>query len=143
MAALTINERLFEMMTCQNRKQKELADYIGVNERSVGTWKSRGTDPPARLCCKIAEFFGVSVDWLLTGEEHPATFVNNGSVTGTMGHQHGTVIVRNGGERVLSEECAELVRIYESLSVKNRMRLLSNAFEVEESANGEANGETM
>ena len=115
-----------------------------MNERNVSTWKDRGSDPPARLCYKIAEFFGVSVEWLLTGEEHPVTsFVNNGSVTGTMGHQHGAVIIRNGGERVLSEECAELVRIYESLGVKKRMHLLSLAFEVEEGAAKEAAGETM
>ena len=140
---MTINGRVFQLLADQKRKQKELADYIEVNERNVSTWKDRGSDPPARLCYKIAEFFGVSVEWLLTVEEHPATFVNNGSVTGTMGHQHGAVIIRNGGERVLSEECAELVRIYESLGVKKRMHLLSLAFEVEEGAAKEAAGETM
>ena len=138
---MTINGRVFQLLADQKRKQKELADYIEVNERNVSTWKDRGSDPPARLCYKIAEFFGVSVEWLLTGEEHPVTsFVNNGSVTGTMGHQHGAVIIRNGGERVLSEECAELVRIYESLGVKKRMHLLSLAFEVEEGAAKEAAG---
>ena len=73
-----------------------------------------------------------SVEWILTGEEHLHTsFVNNGSVAGNLGQHYGTLIVRNGGERVLSDECAELVRIYESLGIKQRISLLNAAFELE------------
>lgn len=129
---MTINGRVFQLLVDQNRKQRELADFIGVSERNIATWKSRGTDPPAKLVFKIAEFFGVSVEWILTGEEHLHTsFVNNGSVAGNLGQHYGTLIVRNGGERVLSDECAELVRIYESLGIKQRISLLNAAFELE------------
>lgn len=130
---MTINGRVFQLLADQQRKQKELADFIGVNERNISTWKDRGTDPPAKLIFRIAEFFGVSVEWILTGEEHPHTsFVNNGSVAGNLGQHYGTLIVRNGGERVLSDECAELVRIYESLGIKQRISLLNAAFDLEE-----------
>lgn len=130
---MTINGRVFQLLADQKRKQKELADFIGVNERNISTWKDRGTDPPAKLIFKIAEFFGVSVEWILTGEEHLHTsFVNNGSVSGNLGQHYGTLIVRNGGERVLSDECAELVRIYESLGIKQRISLLNAAFDLEE-----------
>lgn len=130
---MTINGRVFQLLADQKRKQKELADFIGVNERNISTWKDRGTDPPAKLIFKIAEFFGVSVEWVLTGEEHLHTsFVNNGSVSGNLGQHYGTLIVRNGGERVLSDECAELVRIYESLGIKQRISLLNAAFDLEE-----------
>lgn len=130
---MTINGRVFQLLIDQKRKQKELADYLGLNERNIATWKSRGSDPPAKLVFQIAEFFGVSVEWLLTGEERPHTsFVNNGSVSGNLGQHYGTLIVRNGGERVLSDECAELVRIYESLGIKQRISLLNAAFDLEE-----------
>lgn len=128
---MTINERLFDLLADHHLTQKALADFIGVNERNIGTWKMRGSDPPAKLVYKIAEFFGVSVEWFLTGEEHPRTsFVNNGSLSGNLGPHTGTLVVRNGGERVLSAECSELLRIYESLGVRDRMALLSAAFEI-------------
>ena len=132
MAALTINGRVFQLLIDQKRKQKELANFLELNERNIATWKGRGTDPPAKLAFQIAEFFGVSVEWLLTGKERPHTaFVNNGSVSSNLGQHYGTLIVRNGGERVLSNECAELVRIYESLGIKQRISLLNAAFDLE------------
>ena len=87
---------------------------------------------------KIAEFFSVSMEWLLTGEEHPRdSFVNNGSVSGNLGPHTGTIIVRNGGEKLLSEECAELVRVYESLDVRQRIQLLKAAFEIADGSESE------
>lgn len=132
---LTINERVFQLLFESHHTQKELADFCGVNERNVGSWKLRGSDPPAKLICKIAEFFSVSVVWLLTGEDHDLTsFVNNGLVSGNLGPNSGTVYVMNGGERVLSAECAELVRVYESLAVRDRIRLLDSAFQIADSS---------
>ena len=130
---LTINERLFQLLTDQRQTQKGLADFIVVNERNIATWKARGSDPPAKLISKIADFFNVSIEWMLTGEDqHGTSFVNNGSVSGTLGQHYGTLIIQNGGERALSDECAELIRIYESLEIKQRIRLLDFAFSLED-----------
>ena len=135
---MTINERLFLLLTEAHRSQKDLADFIGVNERNIASWKQRGSDPHAQLIVQIAAFFEVSVEWLLTGEEHVGTsFVNNGSVSGNLGPHTGTIIVRNGGEKLLSEECAELVRVYESLDVRQRIRLLKAAFEIADGSESE------
>ena len=70
---LTINERLFQLLTDQRQTQKGLADFIGVNERNIATWKARGSDPPAKLISKIADFFNVSIEWMLTGEDQHGT----------------------------------------------------------------------
>lgn len=138
---VTINERVFKLLYESHRTQKDLADFCGVNERNVGSWKSRGSDPPARLICKIAEFFGVSVMWLLTGEDRDqASIVNNGSVSGNLGPNSGPVFVLNGGEHILSDECAELVRVYESLGVRDRIKLLDTAFKISDNASGSGGG---
>lgn len=135
---MTINERVFQLLDESRRTQKEFSAFIGAGERGVGNWRTRGSDPPARLIPKIAEFFHVSMEWLLTGEEHPCeSFVNNGSVSGNLGPHTGTIIVRNGGEQVLSEECAELVRIYESLDIRQRIQLLKSAFEIADGSESE------
>ena len=136
---MTINERMFALLSERRVSQNQFASSVGINPRNVSSWQTRGTDPPANVICKIAEFFGVSVEWLLSGEEHPhSSYVNNGSVSGNLGPHTGTIIVRNGGERVLSEECSELVRVYESLDVRQRIQLLKCAFEIADGFAGSA-----
>ena len=136
---MTINERMFALLSERRVSQKQFASSVGINPRNVSSWQTRGTDPPANVICEIAEFFGVSVEWLLSGEEHPhSSYVNNGSVSGNLGPHTGTIIVRNGGERVLSEECSELVRVYESLDVRQRIQLLKCAFEIADGFAGSA-----
>lgn len=45
------------------------ASKIGFNRASVTMWKSTGKAPKQELLLKIAEFFGVTTDYLLTGED--------------------------------------------------------------------------
>lgn len=137
---MTINNRVFALLEERGKTQKALADAIGVNERNVGSWKMRGTDPPAKLIYPIAAFFDVSVAWLLTGEEHePPSFVNNGSVSGNLGPNSGSVYVLGEREHMLSAECAELVRVYESLGVRDRIRLLDSAFQIADASAAQQN----
>ena len=46
---------------------KELAKYIGIRPQSVSLYKNGETQPTPETLLKIAEFFDVSVDYLLTG----------------------------------------------------------------------------
>jgi len=45
------------------------AAKIGFNRASVTVWKNTGKAPKQELLLKIAQFFGVSVDYLLTGRD--------------------------------------------------------------------------
>lgn len=45
------------------------ASKIGFNRASVTMWKNTGKAPKQELLLKIAEFFGVTTDYLLTGED--------------------------------------------------------------------------
>lgn len=114
MGGITINERLFALLREQNRKQHELARAIGIPERSVSAWKERGTDPPAKLIIPIARFFGVTVEWFLsgTGERSPKA------------------------AEAASEGEAELLRIYGLLNARARHKFLGLAYEFEDEYNG-------
>lgn len=68
---MTINERMFIMMEQKGLKDVELAKYLDKNTSSIATWKKKGTNPPIEYTIRIAEFLGVSVHYLLTGEESP------------------------------------------------------------------------
>jgi len=138
---MQINQRIFDLLRQNNKTQKEFADFLGITQQTVNTWKTRGSNPPSELIYLIADFFSVSIEWLLTGESphkgtvHVSGSVSNGSVV--QGVNNGNFVVHNGQERGLSDEAAELLRIYESLDVKKRMNLLKVAFELEEEKNNQ------
>lgn len=53
--------------------QAVLAKELGVAQSAVGNWESGARSPDAATLLKIANYFDVTVDYLLTGEEkeHP------------------------------------------------------------------------
>ena len=128
---MNLNKRLFDLLYQSRRTQKDLAEALGISERNVSSWKMRGSDPPANLIVGIAAFFGISVECFLTGEEHaPASNVVGGNVDAGAVVQQGSsnshVFVSGGGsgKRTLSDEESELLRLFSSLDVKRRIKIL-------------------
>lgn len=58
-------ERMFKAGRMRN--YSEIARRIGVSPQAISNYKRRGEISPA-VILKFAKTFGVSVDWLLTGE---------------------------------------------------------------------------
>jgi transcriptional regulator with XRE-family HTH domain len=50
-------------------KRKAVADAIGISLQPFTSWSKRGSIPSADIAFKIAKYFNVSVEWLLTGED--------------------------------------------------------------------------
>lgn len=48
--------------------QKQLADYLHISKSSVGMWEHGQRDPDTAMLMKIADFYGVTVDYLLGRE---------------------------------------------------------------------------
>lgn len=53
--------------TGQKTTLKELAEAVGIRQQTVSLYKNGETQPTPETLVKIAEFFDVSVDYLLTG----------------------------------------------------------------------------
>lgn len=64
---MNINERIFKLLDKNKKSQKEYAEYIGTTPQTVNKWKTRGTEPPSEYIWKTAEFFNVSIEYILTG----------------------------------------------------------------------------
>ncbi|EAS1877712.1 bacteriophage CI repressor [Salmonella enterica] len=58
--------RLMEVFKVNN--DTELAKALGVNRQTLASWRRRESVPYS-LCIIIAEQYGVSLDWLLSGRE--------------------------------------------------------------------------
>ena len=53
----------------KNISPSKAAGEIGFNKSSISNWKKNGYTPRKEIAVKIAEYFNVSVDYLLTGDE--------------------------------------------------------------------------
>ena len=61
-------DRIFETMKARGKKNKELAEYLGLSPQRVTDWKSGRIASYSKHVDKIAAFLGVSTDYLLTGQ---------------------------------------------------------------------------
>ena len=60
--------RLKELREKKHLSQKQLAIDLGVGVGTVGMWESAERIPPAKRLQTVANYFGVSVDFLLGNE---------------------------------------------------------------------------
>jgi transcriptional regulator with XRE-family HTH domain len=61
--------RIDDLLAARKRGRKELVMAVGANRGALTNWDKRGTVPVADIALKIADYFGVSVRWLITGED--------------------------------------------------------------------------
>jgi transcriptional regulator with XRE-family HTH domain len=52
--------------------QKQLAEKVGVIRQAVGNWEAGWRMPDAETLCLLADFFNVSVDYLLGRTDTPS-----------------------------------------------------------------------
>ncbi len=68
---MEIIERIYELLHDKNKRAYELCEKLDIRTSTMSTWKARTNDPPAKYMKPIADFLGVSLDYLLTGHEAP------------------------------------------------------------------------
>ena len=67
MAATVFSTQLQKLRKQRGVKQEQLAEYLGVSTQAVSKWEN-GSYPDGDLLPKIAEYFGVSIDYLYGNE---------------------------------------------------------------------------
>ena len=66
---MNINQRVLELLHNSNKSQKALSFAISVPASTLNNWIKLGRSIPSEYIIPICEFFDVSVEYLLTGEE--------------------------------------------------------------------------
>lgn len=128
---MSISERIFALLKSQNKSQGALSSFLGIRQATVSSWKTKGTTPAADLLEKIAEFFGVSVDYLVTGKEYaPAAPTVNQGIFGDRNHNN-TVNISGNGTVEVSEIEGELIKICAGLDMRRKNALLTYAYNLE------------
>ena len=57
-------KRILEIIGDKHGSSKELADFIGVKSSVITDWRGNRNKSYSKYAPKIAEFYGVSVDWI-------------------------------------------------------------------------------
>ena len=118
-------------------KVTALARKLGISPSAPKRWEE-GSTPDLVNAKKIADYFGVSIDYLMAG---PSSAPSNqiGNVTGSavvQGVNGGSVSVSNGsGQTELTAAEAELLRIFCSLDVRGQNAVMSCLYEQEDRIN--------
>lgn len=107
-------DRYSELCSSVNGTPNSIAKELGVSSGSVTAWKN-GTEPRPKTLSKIADYFGVSTDYLLGKEKAPTS---NGERQPDILDE--IDIAFYGDYRELSEDDKETLRAMARV-MKNRM----------------------
>lgn len=70
-------DKICTLLEQQGKKQKDLTDFLGISKNSFTDWKSGRIKSYTKHLPKIAEFLGVSTDYLLGVENKKASAENS------------------------------------------------------------------
>lgn len=117
---------------------------VGLSNGIIGKWKKQS--PTCDKLKLVADYLEVSIDYLLTGEEHyNGTNISHSTIGAFGNHSHGTVMMNTDStakeviskfnsnpEQNMSDITKEIVKISESLPMKEQVKLLSMIYDFEE-----------
>lgn len=66
---MSVLDNIISELDKKNKKQKDLTDYLGITKNAFTDWKSGRIKSYMKYLPQIAEFLGVSVDYLLNDSE--------------------------------------------------------------------------
>ena len=71
---MTFQERMLQLRRTARITQDELAEYIGYSSNAVQNWERGKSTPTIDAAGKLADFFGVSIDYLTgrTNKKRPS-----------------------------------------------------------------------
>ena len=110
-------------------KQSDLAVLLNVTQATLSNWECGRYEPDQDSLKILSKRFDVSIDYLLGASDSPLKVYNAQNI-------HNSNLVQGSGSVVVGEsfskEETELLRIYRSLDVRGRVRLLNTAFALED-----------
>ena len=74
---LALNENIKKLRIARGINQVEFAKTLCVTKQCVSNWENDNVVPSVEMLCKIADFFGVSTDYLLGRSERRVVEVSN------------------------------------------------------------------
>ena len=120
---MTIAERIFDLAKQQKKRQSDIARFLGVRATTVSEWRKGKHDISA-------SYFGVSLDYLITGNEPrgaPAAPLQQ--IIGN-NNSHNTAIAGDMCDG-LSALDIELLKVVSGFGIREKTEVLHFAYQIE------------
>ena len=121
-------DRISQLLKEKDMTAKSLCAALGLSASAVTDWKNGKSSPTTKQVVAMAELFGVSTDFLLTGRRTTPMSINQG-IFGDQ-NSHNTITINGDAPRTLSEIESELMRICSELDTRKKNALLAFAYEL-------------
>ena len=119
-------EQVKSLCDGRNVKITTLARKLSLSPSAPDNWKN-GSLPKAETIMKIADYFGVTTDYLLYGDERPSNSVGYALNSPVVQGSSGTVSITSGSKLETHE--AELLRIFRGLDLRGQNAVITCLYE--------------
>lgn len=128
---MTIAERIIDLAKQQKKRQSDIARFLGVRATTVSEWYKGKHDISASYYPKLAEYFGVSLDYLITGNE-PRGAPAAAPLQQIIGNNnsHNTAIAGDMCDG-LSALDIELLKVVSGFGIREKTEVLHFAYQIE------------
>lgn len=128
-------QNVIELCRQHHVSPSAMARELGLSNNAPTKWKT-GSVPRTDTIQKIADYFGVTVDYLLADDAGPTNYMGNISNSAVVqGVSAGSVSVNNGAAPAaaeLSEQEVELLRVFRLLDGRAKTAVMSFLYEQED-----------
>ena len=133
-------ERLKLLCEEKGIKLTNLIQELGMSSGNMNKWKN-GVVPKGNTLSKLADYFNVSVDYLIgkTDEQASTYHTNNINSNFVQGNNSGSISVgstlnSNFNNISLSKEEIGILEVYRSLDIRDRAKFMNFVFDMEDKA---------
>ncbi len=131
---MTLTDRIFDLLNKKGKTQTDIARLLNVRPTTVSEWKKGKYTPTVEHCVTLAEYFGVSLDYLITGREPRGAPVQQ--IIGN-NNSNNTAIAGDAAGAVLTEYERELLKVAGAFDMRRKTELLNFAYQIEKQIKSE------
>lgn len=131
---MTLTDRIFDLLNKKGKSQTDIARLLNVRPTTVSEWKKGKYTPTVEHCVTLADYFGVSLDYLITGREPRGAPVQQ--IIGN-NNSNNTAIAGDVAGAVLTEYERELLKVAGAFDMRRKTELLNFAYQIEKQIKSE------
>ena len=125
-------DRLDEICSKNGISVSSLVKALGLSTSKVTAWKN-GSVPKGEILVKIADYFDISVDYLLERSNSNVVTADVTHNSGVIGLINAPTTIKNGqhDDSGLSTQEKDLLRIYRETNGKTQMKIMQFVYDLE------------